>query len=182
MLLLEPYYNVLNFSGTYRCWGYWGCRLCFCADPSPWSTILVSPRLPAKNIVWCSSLNCRRQDEGDRISWWWLLQIWGEYLKVTLYGWRGELAIGWWKSTDHLLLPGAGISTRAFKPVDHCRTTRNREIRSCCSFYQLRGVALLGRLKDKLFLWIAVIVMFIINNTWYFFCSTWNNNNTHNIC
>ena len=61
-------------------------------------------------------------------------------------------------------MPGAGISTRAFEPVDHCRTTRNREIRSCCPFYRLRGAALLARLSNTGWFipWVAVIIIFLI--------------------
>ena len=64
--------------------------------------------------------------------------------------------------TDHLYLPGAGISTR--QPVDNCRTTRNKEKHSCCPFYRLRDATLPARLSwtGWFIRWIGVIIIFII--------------------
>ena len=62
--------NDLTFPGIHRCWGY---RTptepqndLLCADPSPWSTIMDYPRLPAKKVAKCSCLSCRWKDEGHR--------------------------------------------------------------------------------------------------------------------
>ena len=88
--------NYLTFAGIHRRWGSRWIQLPFlCAHSPPWSIVLDSTCLLAKVIVRCSCLNSRRQDEADwRSSWSVFLQLWGDYLKVTLYGWRGGLAIG----------------------------------------------------------------------------------------
>ena len=59
--------NDLTFPGIHRCWGFRYIQTdLLCADPSPWSTIMDYPRLPAKKVAKCSCLSCRWKDEGHR--------------------------------------------------------------------------------------------------------------------